>query len=70
MQTCSDIYDSLSGGEFGAAGTAASDSFRERCAKLFPLAVKFRSEEEKQKQHNDEESKVVGQSQEEVEHLQ
>lgn len=44
LQTCSEILDSLAAGDFGAAGKAAADAFRAECAKVFPHAVKFRSE--------------------------
>ena len=48
FQTCSDILDSLSSGEFGPAGRSATDGFRSRCATLFPHSVKFRPPQEQQ----------------------
>jgi len=48
LETCSDILDSLSSGEFGPAGRSATDGFRSRCATLFPHSVKFRPPQEQQ----------------------
>merc|ERR1711879_739966 len=48
LETCSDILDSLSSGEFGQAGRSATDGFRSRCATLFPHSVKFRPPQEQQ----------------------
>ena len=50
FQTCSDILDSMTSGEFGPAGRSATDGFRSRCAKLFPHSVKFRPPHQQQQQ--------------------
>ena len=45
FQTCTEVYDLLNDGDFGASGQKAVESYRKSCHEIFPLATKFNLEQ-------------------------
>ena len=45
FQTCTEVYDLLNNGDFGASGQKAVENYRKSCHEIFPLATKFSLEQ-------------------------
>ena len=46
FQTCTEIWENLSNGDFGDAGKNSVDAFKLACSKKFPRATIFRESKE------------------------